>query len=600
LGISQCFAIMPFDPKLPGKAILSSEKSLGVEPRRRTEIKKELYFPQSLYYYSKGQQKRFSSSMYKEYFGLKELPFSIAPDPRYLYMSHEHREALAHLVYGITSDGGFVLLTGEVGTGKTTVCRCLLEQLPENTDVAFVLNPKLSVGELLATVCDELRIRYPEGTTSVKVFIDLINAYLLDAHAKGRRTVLILEEAQNLTVDVLEQLRLLTNLETNQRKLLQIIMVGQPELRDQLEKPEMRQLAQRITARYHLGPLSKKEVVEYVSHRLAVAGVQARLLPPSIMDKLFRLSGGIPRLINVICDRALLGAYVQGQERVDAATLAKAAREVFEGPEDRRRTRTKMGWALAGLILMVSAVALAATFYNHRAQPVPPPSVLTTPQTARPVPVPLSLDKLQWPPDQPSHLSRETAFQELFRLWGIPYDAKKDSSPCQYAKARQLGCLDMPSGLSGLRQLNRPAVLKFFDDQGKEFYAALTAFEGQTATFVLGNKTMRVDVKEAEGRWFGDYTLFWRMPPNYRGSIRPGFRGAEVQWLEKQLALVSGQQVRPRKNAVVDQGLVSQVKKFQLSKGLKPDGVVGPQTIINLNTAAGSDEPRLYGTKEGK
>jgi general secretion pathway protein A len=203
--------------------------------------------------------------MYREYFELKELPFSIAPDPRYLFMSNQHREALAHLVYGINSDGGFILLTGEVGTGKSTVCRCLLEKIPQNFNIALVLNPKLTVEELLATICDELCIDYPKGNTSIKVFVDYINAYLLDAHAKGRKTVLIIEEAQNLSIDVLEQVRLLTNLETNQRKLLQIIMLGQPELKGMLSRPELRQLSQRITARYHLGSLSKQEASAYVN-----------------------------------------------------------------------------------------------------------------------------------------------------------------------------------------------------------------------------------------------------------------------------------------------------------------------------------------------
>jgi len=539
--------------------------------------------------------------MYREYFGLKEPPFSIAPDPRYLYMSREHREALAHLVYGVNSDGGFVLLTGEVGTGKTTVCRCLLEQLPENTDIAFVLNPKLSVEELLATLCDELGINYPEVSASVKVFVDRINAYLLDAHAKGRRTVLILEEAQNLSTDVLEQLRLLTNLETNQRKLLQIIMVGQPELQDQLARPEMRQLAQRITARHHLGPLTRKEMAGYVSHRLAVAGVQTRLFPPSTIDRLFSLSGGIPRLINVICDRALLGAYVQGQDLVDKSTLTKAAREVFGRPDVLKRRQTKMRWALAFLILITSAVALA-TFSSNRGQTVPPsPKVLADVQKGTVVSELPESDTLQWPPDQPMHLSRETAFQELFRLWHIPDKTNKNLTPCQEAKKTAgLGCLDVASSLNGLLQLNRPAVLKLFDDQGREFYATLTALEGQTATFVLGNKTKKVNVGEIEKHWMGDYTLFWRMPPNYKGDIRPGIRGAEVQWLEKQLSLISGQPIQQRKNPVLDNALVLQVKKFQISRSLKPDGVVGPQSIIHLNTAAGSDEPLLSGKKEVK
>jgi type II secretory pathway predicted ATPase ExeA len=268
-------------------------------------------------------------TMYKEYFGLKELPFSIAPDPRYFYMSSQHREALAHLVYGINSNGGFILLTGEVGTGKSTVCRCLLEQIPPNFAIALILNPQLTVIELLATMCDELCIEYPKGNTSIKVFIDCINAYLLDAHSKGRKTVIIIEEAQNLSTEVLEQVRLLTNFETTKQKLLQIVMLGQPELSDMLSRPEMRQLSQRITTRYHLSSLSKKEVASYVKHRLSIAGARSGLFPPSSIRKLFCLSRGIPRLINLICDRALLGAYAGGRDRVDRSILSKAAREIF-------------------------------------------------------------------------------------------------------------------------------------------------------------------------------------------------------------------------------------------------------------------------------
>src|SRR5512141_2968165 len=219
--------------------------------------------------------------MYEQYFGLAEAPFSIAPDPRYLYLSQRHQEALAHLLYGVNGGGGFVLLTGEVGAGKTTVCRCLLEQIPESCDVAYIFNPRQTVEELLATICAEFGIAVPPGNTSVKVFVDCINAYLLDAHARGRHTVLIIDEAQNLSTEVLEQMRLLTNLETNQRKLLQIILIGQPELRSVLARPELRQLAQRIIARYHLNTLTKRDMSAYVNHRLAVAGTRRDLFPAS-------------------------------------------------------------------------------------------------------------------------------------------------------------------------------------------------------------------------------------------------------------------------------------------------------------------------------
>src|SRR3989338_1146601 len=289
--------------------------------------------------------------MYKEFFGFLEMPFSIAPDPRYLYMSEQHREALAHLIYGFKSDGGLVLLTGEIGTGKTTVCRCLLEQTHENSVIAFIINPKLTVAELLATICDEFGIKYPEGNASIKVFVDLINMFLLDARAKGYKCLLIIDEAQNLSADVLEQLRLLTNLETNQHKLLQIILLGQPELAEMLERPELRQLAQRIIARYHLGPLERQEVAAYVQHRLGVSGTQRQLIPAALMGRLYRLSGGIPRIINVLCDRALLGTYVQGKERIDRATLGQAAREVFHQPAARSMVRPLLAGLLASTVL---------------------------------------------------------------------------------------------------------------------------------------------------------------------------------------------------------------------------------------------------------
>jgi general secretion pathway protein A len=292
--------------------------------------------------------------MYKDYFGFKEDPFSIAPDPQFLYMSDRHREALAHLIYGMKADSGFILLTGEVGTGKTTVCRCLLGQVPENSEIAFILNPKLSVIELLATICDELGIIYPIENSSVKVFIDLINSYLLNAHSQGKQIVLIIDEAQNLSVDVLEQIRLLTNLETDKRKLLQVIMLGQPELNTMLEQQELRQLAQRVTARYHLDPLSKNEIEGYINHRLAVAGVERQLFPSATVSKLYNLTGGVPRLINLLSDRALLGAYVKELNIVSPALLAEAANEVF-GKNGRKNSAGNnfSQWLLIALLSLI-------------------------------------------------------------------------------------------------------------------------------------------------------------------------------------------------------------------------------------------------------
>lgn len=269
--------------------------------------------------------------MYESFFGLKEAPFSIAPNPHYLYMSKQHNEALAHLVYGVANAGGFVLLTGEVGTGKTTICRCFLEQVPEDTDVAFILNPKLSVEELLEAICDELSISYIGDKMTAKTYVDYINERLLRSHSKGRHTVLIIDEAQTMEPDVLEQLRLLTNLETHEKKLLQIVLLGQPELQELFCRNELRQLAQRVTARFHLDALKPEEISAYVIHRLGVAGVTdpTAIFPPATMRTIYQISKGIPRVINLICDRAMLGAYSESSRTVTPNIMRKAAQEVL-------------------------------------------------------------------------------------------------------------------------------------------------------------------------------------------------------------------------------------------------------------------------------
>jgi general secretion pathway protein A len=323
--------------------------------------------------------------MYLDYFGFVEEPFSIAPDPRYLYLSPRHDEALAHLLFGLQSPGGgFVLLTGEVGTGKTTICRCVIERAPEDCDIAFVYNPKLSILELLSAVCDELHITYPASARSIKLMVDRLNCRLLESHRKGRKTILIIDEAQNLEPEVLEQLRLLTNLETSERKLLQIILIGQPELLDRLARPELRQLAQRIVARYHLTHLSANELDGYVQRRLAVAGVQRKLFPVPVIKHLYRQTGGIPRLINVICDRALLGTYAQGLDLVDQATLEQAVIEVkgnstraWGAPLQNRRE-----WWIALIGVLVTLLGTAMATHALAGSTIQPPVALERPAIA--------------------------------------------------------------------------------------------------------------------------------------------------------------------------------------------------------------------------
>jgi len=362
--------------------------------------------------------------MYTRYFGLAEKPFAISPNPRYLFMSELHREALAHLLYGINSDGCFILLTGDVGTGKTTVCRCLLTQLPEHTDVAIVLNPKLTATELLRTICEELGI-LPEGdAASMKTYVDVLNQHLLTAHAKGRTTAIIIDEAQNLDMNVLEQLRLLTNLETNTQKLLQIVLIGQPELRDILERPELSQLNQRVTSRYHLTPLSPDHVRTYILHRLTVAGgTNKRLFSPKAIKYIAKVTNGIPRLINVLCDRALLGAYAENEDHVSYGIVKKAGTEVFA--KNTKGEGTFWQPATVATIAVAICLLLSALYFspfleelgvlepksgtiNKLSEPAvgTPEATVTTPETMEQQPQPVATQPD--PPPEPSSNKQQT------------------------------------------------------------------------------------------------------------------------------------------------------------------------------------------------
>ena len=552
--------------------------------------------------------------MYEEYFGLKSKPFSIVPDPAYFFMSSGHREALAHLMYGIENEGGFVLLTGEVGAGKTTVCRRLLQSMPEDVEVAFILNPKVSVEELLATICDEFRISYPAGTTSIKVFVALINEYLLDIHQRSRRAVVIIEEAQNLTPEVLEQLRLLTNLETNQRKLLQMVMLGQPELREMLQHPQLRQLSQRITARYHLGPLRREEVRQYVDYRLAVSGlVRGQLFSPGALRRLFRLTGGIPRLINVICDRALLGAFVQGKDLVDLSTLRRAAREVFgkEGLGPRRDRVARLAWGAAALLFLcvVAGTAYFALIGGHplsqevlrtkAKEPVAEEKVYqVTPDTpdAGKDSGALGSATLEPPPGESAAQLRESAFAALFAQWHAKYSSGSQNV-CDQAGEQGLTCFAASGKLDDLRAMNKPAVLKLLDEKKRGYYGTLTSFKGDRASIAVGTETRAVDVKEIGKWWSGEYLLLWREPPSYTGVLRPGGRGPMVAWVEERLANAQGKAVPAVPRETYGPALAEQVKQFQTMSGDVPDGIVGPRTMIGLSAFAKSDDPLLYDGK---
>ncbi|MBX3607795.1 MAG: AAA family ATPase [Piscinibacter sp.] len=556
--------------------------------------------------------------MYASFFGLKQPPFSIAPDPRYLYMSERHREALAHLLYGVKGGGGFVLLTGEIGAGKTTVCRCFLEQIPKRCNVAYVFNPKLTVEELLRTICDEFRIPFEHeghGAPTVKDYVDALNRFLLQTHAVGQNNVLIIDEAQNLSADVLEQLRLLTNLETSERKLLQIVLIGQPELRTMLARPDLEQLAQRVIARFHLDALTDKETALYVKHRLVVAGMKgANPFERGALQRIHALTRGVPRRINLLCDRAMLGAYALGRPRIDREIVDKAAQEVFDAPAAAPRRRRAVWAVAAGLALLACGLAVlqilqrrggvetavavpaarAASASTPATAAASAPTVTEAPQvlaaasaapvaavTLPPPPLELPAEFSELGPDEAS------GWRALAERWNVAGDA---ADTCAAVQRVQLQCYrGTGASLTLLRQLDRPALLLLRDGAGRPGYAVLSALGPVHATLLVGGQERRMSLVALEAAWRGEFATFWRTPPGYAGALDATSRGAAADWLAERMAALPDGLIP----AAAGRGLGARIRAFQSAQGLLADGRAGPVTLMQLNRVAGVDEPRL-------
>jgi len=527
--------------------------------------------------------------MYAAYFGLRQEPFSIAPDPRLLFMSEQHREALAHLLYGVQGGGGFVLLTGEIGTGKTTVCRCFLEQVPAHVNLAYIFNPKLTVLELLETVCHEFGVAVAipaQRAATVKDYLDPLNAFLLQAHAAGRNNVLVIDEAQNLAPEVLEQLRLLTNLETSERKLLQIILIGQPELRDMLARPELEQLAQRVIARYHLRALAEEESAQYVRHRLEVCGLE-RPLPfdRAALRRVHAASGGVPRRINLLCDRALLGAYAGGQAQVTRRIVNRAAAEVFP-----QGSRVRSGWsrtALAGAFGLAAGAGLLAAA-NRASEPAPRPVLAAAPALQQPAPVAAPLRVAAVP--RPTLLRDEQeAWRELAQAWKVPVP---QGEPCAALAREQVLCFSRNVSLPLIRQLGRPGIVTLDAQTGQPSYAILTSLTSHTATLRAAGTEQTVTLAALAERWQGDFATLWRAPDGYRERLKDGAGGPSIEWVAARLATVRGEPA-PAGAARLDARLRAELRAFQVAQGLPADGRPGPLTYMQLNRVTGVEEPRL-------
>lgn len=571
--------------------------------------------------------------MYKSFFDFDRSPFAITPDPAFLFLSKQHKEALAHLLYGMSGEGGFVQITGEVGTGKTTLCRCMVEQAPEDVDVALILNPRQTAVELVVSICEELGIGLPQDTSSLKALIDTLNRHLLSNYSKGRNTVLIIDEAQNLSPDTLEQVRLLTNLETDTRKLMQIHLLGQPELKKLLGRPELRQLAQRITARYHLGPLSSKETAEYVRYRLNKAGCEKPIFTRGALRLVHKLSRGIPRIINIICDRALLGAYGRRSKRINRALVRKAYSEVMGRGRVFGFPRLSY-WTVAGLLFIVLGSGwIASPWYDsdglimgrtvmRHFRPDPPPEPEESrmdlpgvksaeaskadqaPDTpvaeisrARPEDVPVIIEEdkaakevkfsrlLQ---DGLLKTDEDTAFTALFRLWHLKYTELRGKTPCRRAVAANLSCFSSKGNWGKLRQLDLPAVLRFVQ-MGRSHYVALVGLSQTGAMLGFPDRTITVPYEEIDSYWLGDFVLLWKPPQISVDLLMKGMIGPDVPWLRMQLGRVegSGEPLEDLAvNNVFDEDLERKVMNFQGSQGIAMDGKVGEETLVHLTALA--------------
>jgi general secretion pathway protein A len=532
-------------------------------------------------------------------------------------MSARHRDALAHLLYGVGAGGGFILLTGEVGTGKTTLNRCLLEQLPHDTDIAIILNPALNAMELLATACDELGISYDTDNHTLKTLTDKLHSYLLENHARGRKTVLLIDEAQHLDFEVLEQIRLLTNLETHSEKLLQIILIGQPELSQMLAQPQLRQLNQRITARYNLEPLNQEETGAYIHHRLQVAGMPADrvIFPPRVVRGIYRRTRGIPRLINVLCDRILLGAYGRNKSRADMSMLRLAAREVMGEDGDKIEPASWVRPVLLAAVLLAMCAwwALEYVLVQDEVASLEPVAITDTPITPQPArprespePEPSApVEIVETPPAaeslapavQPQPEPEPQADPEwLFspqegesRLWALNSSLPQPGDICPEPPLAELACVDDSADTwDDLLGLDRPLLLDLVTPERFSATVVLLGMEGRKAWVATGRGVATVDLGGIGSQWTGRYRFLWHPPPGFERPLSVGDSSRAVARVAELFARLDDQP-RALTDDTFNRALQQRVRLFQREQGLEDDGVVGVQTLLKLNERLGID-----------
>ena len=504
--------------------------------------------------------------MYKTFFGFKEQPFNLTPDPRYLYLSRYHREALDHLLYGINQRKGFIAITGGVGTGKTTLCRALLDHLDDTTKSALIFSSFVSDMEILKSIAHEFGITIPEEAESKNALLDTINHFLLRVFREGGNALLLIDEAQNLSRTVLEQIRMLSNLETEKDKLIQIVLVGQSELRNVLSAHSLRQLDDRITVRYHLKPLDQKDVQGYVEHRLVVAGGKGDVaFSDGAFKRIYSYSGGNPRRINAVCDRALLLAYTAEKRTVSGKMAARAILDLRGGidadggrpPGSGRWTWWK--WILPViLILLMAAGAGLWTFRDHFIRSSEIEVLEKSP-----------IEPVAPKPNPSLFMTKRESIAGLFDL------AEESISSHNHDGGIQMSLVSFPLAAEYFTMLKKPFTLHH--EPSGYLLIQRTTPEGAVAMDVKGN-TRELPRDFILKHWGGQVT--WVYPYGDNGFfLKQGMRSPAVLTLQ---GILESLGYLVTSNGVFDQQTYEEVKKFQEEFGLKADGVVGSRTLALL------------------
>ncbi len=531
--------------------------------------------------------------MYKDFFGFVEQPFSIVPNSRYLYLSQRHKEAITHLNAGLGDGGGFAMLTGEVGTGKTTVAKAMLANLDESTKAGLILNPTFSSRDLLEAICDEFKISYPQDAT-LKQLNQVIHHYLLRNHKVGWQTLLVIDEAQHLAADVLEQLRLLTNLETDTRKLLKVLLVGQPELQRLLQTTQLRQLAQRITGRYHLLPLDEKETADYIAFRLHTAGGDQQLFHRSSSKLIVKYSHGIPRLINLICDKALNMSYHQGSVVVDKQTVQQACEEVMQFQADiyqqdkPRQSFTWPAWGSAAIGVMAAVgVGWAAINYMPMKPKAPMSEVPVAASSSTPAPL-MATEQLTDAQRDMLLAQKQSnlAVNDLYRLWG--YRASVRDNLCLSEPQSTMRCERKMATWPLLMQQNRPVILEL-NYQGDIGYVILYAVGNDQVEVLNGKQRLRLPVSWLKPMWQGNIIELWQAP--LKETLRLDMEGPAIEVLDQLLAKAVSES--PLETSIFDGALKERVELFQRWQGIGVDGIAGHRTLERLQQSVQPNAPTL-------